>query len=160
MLKRVSIVCMLALLISVLGAASVSAQPSLTTPQLVKQGDAICAKAIKQMKAAGRVSTLEHPTAAMTAAASKGTRWLAVDNSAFKALKALHTSDAGDAAEFNIMLTSHQAATAALAKAVKAAKAGSKAAFMTHFVKAGTLAGRFAIHAWGLDFKQCKDWTL
>jgi hypothetical protein len=159
MLKRVSMAFLVALVLAALGAANAGAKPSLTTPQLIKKGDAICAKAIKQMKAAGRVSTLANPAGAMAAAASKGTRWLAVDNATFKALRALQPSSR-DAPEFKIMLASHQAATAELAKAIKAAKAGSASGFATHFEKAAKLAGRFGIHAWGLNFKSCDDWAL
>jgi hypothetical protein len=157
--KRISMAFLVALLLAALAAAEAGAKPSETTPQLIRKGDAICARAIKQMKAAGRVGTLANPAAAMAAAASRGSRWLGVDTAAFKALQALHPSS-HDASEFRTMLASHRGATAELANAIKAAKAGSASGFAAHFEKSATLAGRFGLHAWGLGFKACDDWTL
>ena len=159
MLRRLSLLSALVLLVAPLGAGGAPAQSGLSSPQLVKKGDAICAAAIRQMKAAGRITTLQSPLATMKATAARGAKWLAIDATTLKALRAL-VPPASDAADYRTMLASHRQSAAELAKSVKAAKEGSVTAFAEHFEKAARLAGRFGLTAWSLEFKTCDDWFL
>jgi hypothetical protein len=56
------------------------------------------------------------------------------------------------------MLAKRQGAIAALVKAVKAAKAGSRATFSTLYLKSSTLAGGSGLRAWSMELKACENW--
>lgn len=132
------------------GAANAPASASLTKPQYIKQGDAICAKAIAQFKALG-------PATTMASVASKGTRWLAIDNATLKAMHALRPAPA-DAASIKVLLAGAQSAVNETASAIKAAKAGTTTAFVAHAKKSVKLTRHWQSVARAFGFRTCTHW--
>ena len=150
MLNRASMTFCVALLVGVFGAANASANSSLTKPQYIKQGDAICAKAIAQLKALGRATT-------MASVASKGPRWLVIDNATLKALHALRPAPA-DAASVKVLLAGAQTAMNETANAITAAKAGTTTAFVAHARKSVKLTRHWQSVARSFGFSTCTHW--
>jgi hypothetical protein len=154
--KRVAMaVTLLALLTAALGTATANATSSAASSGFSAKANAICAKAIAQKKAAKYVPPAD--PRAMAFAAANGAKWLAADNAAFKALEVLK-APTDNADDFKVMLTKRQGAIAALVKAVKAAKAGSRATFLPLYLKSSTLAGGSGLRAWSMELKACENW--
>jgi hypothetical protein len=150
--KRVAmVVALLALLTAALGTTASSAASS----EFSAKANAICAKAIAQKKAAKYVPPAD--PRAMALAAANGAKWLAADNAAYKALKLLK-APTDNADDFKVMLAKRQGAISALVKAVKAAKAGSRATFSALYLKSSTLAGGSGLRAWSMELKACENW--
>jgi hypothetical protein len=159
-MQRVSLVSMLAALVALLGCASAGAHAGSSAGGFVAKGDAICAKAIRDSKAAGRLYTFANPAATFKATVSKGASWVAIDNATAKALAALKPSSSDDPmGDWKVALTKHQQATAELLKAIASARAGRKQAFVNHFTRSSTLGGGFGLRAWSLNLKSCQNWT-
>lgn len=150
MITRACVTVCVALLASVVGAGAAAASSSSTKPQYIKQADAICAKAIAQTRALG-------PAGTMASVASKGPHWLTIDNATLKALHALRPPAAASAA-IKVLLAGAQAAVTETANAVKAARAGTAAAFLAHGRQAAKLTRHWQAAARAFGFSTCAHW--
>ena len=150
MVTRACMAVCVALLVGVVGAGAAGASSNLTKPQYIKQADAICGKAIAQTRALG-------PAGTMASVASKGPHWLTIDNATLKALHALRAPSANSSA-IKVLLAGAQAAVTETANAIKAARAGSAAAFLAHGGQAAKLTKHWQAAARRFGFTTCTHW--
>jgi hypothetical protein len=158
-MRRVLLGFVLALVTAALGAASASAHSRETSAPFAAKANAICARAISQAKAAGRIYTFAHPNALFVAALTKGPKWVAVDQATLKALKGLKPGPNDEPGTWKVMLVKHQQATDDLVRAITADRAGRKQAFVDLFTKSSTEGAGFGLRAFTLEIHTCENWV-
>jgi hypothetical protein len=158
-MRRVLLGFVLALVTAVLGVANASAHSRDASAPFAAKANAVCAKAISQAKAAGRIYTFAHPKALFAAAVTKGPRWVAVDRATLEALKGLRPGPNDEPGTWKVMLVKHQQATDDLVRAIAADKAGRKQAFVDLFTKSSTEGGAFGLRAFALGIRTCENWV-
>jgi len=84
-MRRVVLGIVLVLLTAALGGTGAGAHSGAAADAFGTKANAICAKAIGQAKAAGRIYTFAHPAALFAAAKSRGASWVAVDTATLEA---------------------------------------------------------------------------
>jgi hypothetical protein len=159
MMRRVVLGMVLVALATALGSTSASAHAGGPSDAFSTKANAICAKAIGQAKAAGRIYTFAHPNALFAAVKAKGASWVAVDTATLKALKALKPGPSVEPSTWKVMLVKHQQAIDDLVKAIAAARAGKKQAFVDLFTKSSTEGAGFGLRAFTLDLSTCENWV-
>ena len=158
-MRRVLLGMVLVVLVTAVGTTSASAHSGAASDAFGTKANAICAKAIGQAKAAGRIYTFAHPVALFAAVKARGARWVAVDTATLKALKALKPGPSVQPETWKVMLVKHQQAIDDLVKAIAAARAGKKQAFVNLFTKSSTEGGGFGLRAFTLGLGTCENWV-
>jgi hypothetical protein len=159
MMRRVLLGFIVVLVSAALGSSSVSSHSAAASDAFGTKANAICAKAIGQAKAAGRIYTFAHPNALFAAVKAKGASWVAIDTATLKALKALKPGPSVQPDTWKAMLVRHQQAIDDLVKAIVAARAGKKQAFVDLFTRSSTEGAGFGLRAFTLDLSTCENWV-
>ena len=127
-----------------------SAHSSLTKPQYIARGDAICGAAAAQV---AKLGTLNRPLLA-----KYGYKWLAIDRNALSALRGLAPPAADRATAARLLALADAAINKGVAGVVAAAKSGTNAQFFAAEERASVLINTAHAGARAYGFRACATW--